>query len=404
MRSVVHVTIVEVMATLLASAPLLPRMRKGAKGGKGGGKGGKGGGKGKFGKAGKAATPKTPVKWCPKCQKPHSPDTCWVTHPHLKPKKKVQSVEEQDVECNFIDLGALDLETECTMCATDFVPTMVCYPPGLKGTGTDTMISDRFKESRPPVGAEATTVIPVATVTGSSDGVLPVRSEGGALPVLATKIPAEYVECAGTEKIMASGRFQEFRPPAGTMENLEKRTSTHDSTIVFVNPQALPTSRTPTLTPTPTPTTTMTTTNTLPIPKDNMLEKILEKLNTTTFSKDKKDTKVLGVEVWSMERVKSELARLKEEKAERDETRLGDVLPLRGSPWWGNAAPGPGSPEVKKASPQMQTGGKVAEKKAANLDGPKSSHPLVVGESGRPMANPPLQMQTVEGPGNRRNT
>ena len=54
--------------------------------------------------------------------------------------------------------------------------------------------------------------------------------------------------------------------------------------------------------------------------------------------------------------------------------------------------------EAKKPH-QKQTGGE-----AANLDGPKSSHPLMAGESGRPMANPPLQTQTVEGPENRRNT
>ena len=33
------------------------------------------------------------------------------------------------------------------------------------------------------------------------------------------------------------------------------------------------------------------------------------------------------------------------------------------------------------------------------LDGPKSSRPLAVGESGRPLAKPPCQTQTDEGPG-----
>ena len=82
-----------------------------AKGGKGGkGKWGKGGKGGKGYPAGGKALP--PPKWCGTCQKSgHLPDACWVTHPHLKKGKKVQAVEGgEDVECNYIDLGTLELE------------------------------------------------------------------------------------------------------------------------------------------------------------------------------------------------------------------------------------------------------------------------------------------------------
>ena len=107
-----------------------PPKEKGGKGPKGGGKGGKGGKAGYYGKTGQ------PPRWCPTCNKSgHLPDTCWVTHPHLKKVKKVQSLEEgQEVECNYIDLGAL--EVACTTCATDYDTDhdnmVMCCPPGLK--------------------------------------------------------------------------------------------------------------------------------------------------------------------------------------------------------------------------------------------------------------------------------
>ena len=89
------------------------------------------------------------------------------------------------------------------------------------------------------------------------------------------------------------------------------------------------------------------------------------------------------------------------------------MLSQRGRPCREKAAPGPGSPEVQtKMPPQMKTGGKAdqSEKRPhqtqtggkAILDGPKSSHPPVVGEKGGPLANPP-QMQT-EGPVNMLNS
>ena len=141
----------------------------------------------------------------------------WTNSFGAKTRKKVQPVEEQDVECNFIDLGAL--EAGCTECATDLDPAgstlqgfgEVCCPPGLRcgdhdqdsiggattipgdltphaepttvhgcvasgdttqsalharayprsgmatDTSTGTTTSDRFKEFRSPVRAEATT-------------------------------------------------------------------------------------------------------------------------------------------------------------------------------------------------------------------------------------------------------
>ena len=115
---------------LARDCPSPPKGDKGGKGAKGGDKGGKGGKGGKVGY--KGAMPQHPPKWCPKCNKPHSPETCWVTYPHLKEaaakRKKVQSVEgEQEVECNFIDLGALEIS--CTTCTTDFVtPTSTDRP------------------------------------------------------------------------------------------------------------------------------------------------------------------------------------------------------------------------------------------------------------------------------------
>ena len=86
-----------------------PAKPKGGKAPKGKGKGVKGG------KADRGKGPQQSAKWCPKCNKPHYPDTCWVTYPHLKEaaeakKKKLQSVEGEELECNFIDLGALDLD------------------------------------------------------------------------------------------------------------------------------------------------------------------------------------------------------------------------------------------------------------------------------------------------------
>ena len=60
--------------------------------------------------------PQSP-KWCPACNKSgHLPDTCWITHPHLKKTKKAQSVEGEE-ELNFLDLGALDVS--CVECMTD---------------------------------------------------------------------------------------------------------------------------------------------------------------------------------------------------------------------------------------------------------------------------------------------
>ena len=46
------------------------------------------------------------------------PDACCVAFPHLKKGKKVQSVEgEEEAECNFIDLGVLEV--------SDDMPTMI---------------------------------------------------------------------------------------------------------------------------------------------------------------------------------------------------------------------------------------------------------------------------------------
>ena len=99
------------------------------------------------------------------------------------------------------------------------------------------------------------------------------------------------------------------------------------------------------------------------------------------------------MEVWSREEIKPRLARLDEEKAEkdkRDETRLGDVLLPAGSSLQGaNAAPSPSSPKTAadqewRKPHQKQTGGE-----AANLDG---------------LANPSLQKQTEGRPVDRQNT
>ena len=104
---------------------------------------GKGAGKGK-GKAGKGATSQPAQKRCPKCNKPHFPEACWATFPHLKEeaakkRKKLQSLEEQEIqELEVQDLGAL--EVGCTECATDIdlagsplrVLEPVCCPPGLR--------------------------------------------------------------------------------------------------------------------------------------------------------------------------------------------------------------------------------------------------------------------------------
>ena len=84
--------------------------------GKGKGKGSKGG-KGK-GKGGGKAT--GPPKYCGACGKNgHLPEACFVTYPHLKRSKKVQGLdgEEPEVECNFIDLGVLEV--------SDDIPTMI---------------------------------------------------------------------------------------------------------------------------------------------------------------------------------------------------------------------------------------------------------------------------------------
>ena len=86
------------------------------------------------------------------------------------------------------------------------------------------------------------------------------------------------------------------------------------------------------------------------------------------------------------------LQKLREERS--GETRLGEVLSQGVRTSRENAAPGSGS---EKVPPQMQTEGKV------DSDGPKSSHPPVVGEKGRPTANDPPQKQT-EGPAKMRNT
>ena len=111
-------------------------------------------------------------------------------------------------------------------------------------------------------------------------------------------------------------------------------------------------------------------------------------------------------EIWGYGEILEELQKLRDARQE-DETRLGGVLSQGVRASRENATPGPGSSKVERAkSPQMQTEGKAeSEKKKplqkqtggkADLDGPKSSHPPVVGEKGRPLANPP-QMQT-EGP------
>ena len=80
------------------------------------GKAPKGGGNGKTGKAGKAGKGADP-RWCPTCNKSgHTPESCWITHPHLKKGKKVQSVDEEGAEMplQFIELSAVELT--CTPC------------------------------------------------------------------------------------------------------------------------------------------------------------------------------------------------------------------------------------------------------------------------------------------------
>ena len=104
-------------------------------------------------------------------------------------------------------------------------------------------------------------------------------------------------------------------------------------------------------------------------------------------SKDKIIEEIIKTESWGIEEIKLELTKL----SQGNETRLGDVLSQRGRPCGEKATPGPGSPKVQtKMPPQIQTGGKAERNKRrthqtqtggeANLDGPKSSRPLAVGE------------------------
>ena len=83
-------------------------------------------------------------------------------------------------------------------------------------------------------------------------------------------------------------------------------------------------------------------------------------------TKKTKDAKVLGVEVWSREEIQMRLARLKEEKVDKDkrgETRLGDGLLPAGSPL-------PGVNAVH--SPSLS-------KKAADKEGRKPTRSKLVG-------------------------
>lgn len=239
-----------------------------------------------------------------------------MTYPHLKEaamakRKKVQSLEEQDIDCSFIDLGAL--EVGCAESATDLVPDVppisflrgrpcgnwgkVCCPPGLK--------CDQDQHS---IGG--TTNIPGQVALGAR-----AYPRSGMITGMST----------GT-----SDRFKEFRPPVRnvttTTTTTEKsaetmvptgvptgdRTCIMNSTITLANPQAPPTP-TPTPTPNPTPT---------PTPTDKMPKNILDPTDKTLLNEKGKapekiseDTKVkvLGVRAWSKEEIQERLARLNEE-------------------------------------------------------------------------------------------